>query len=187
MRTPRRHFAAPFVVTTAISAAAAATAACGSSKPKCLDCGAPMFPDRSMSPPDAALPDAAVARPDAAVVPPDAAPPTALATPDAALLVASTPFDLDFEGPWPTRWNVYKHGKKCVVTLQPDPCPPGWRCNPPPPDPRPYKCPDGVTFERSMMIELPVGGTECVIKPDDSACFDHGANCPGPRKVRCPR
>ena len=185
MRSPRRHFAAPFVITIA----SAGVGACSSAPPPDQppynpppptttdqNAGPPTSPDQNAGPPTS---------PDQNAGPPtspdqNAGPPR----PDPRPRPTTTPQMAD------TRWTVTKSGSSCMAMLQVE-CPKGEpgkpmpTCNPPPPFK--YDC-TGLTFDRPIQIVQQAGQADCYRIFETPKCPPQTAcNPPRPQKVACPK
>ncbi|HEU0032365.1 MAG TPA: hypothetical protein VFQ53_17155 [Kofleriaceae bacterium] len=161
-RTPRKTFAAPFVVTLA---------ACGG---------------KSAPPPQPPTPITTVepAQPQP-IAEPTAGEPTPATTPP---IQANPPPPKVQPATYEQHWRVSKGGDGCLAMPQvscPEPKNGGPRptCNPPPPIK--YACPTDVDVP--FEIVLREGATECFVVPPPMKC-PKGAMCnpPRPRKVDCP-
>lgn len=176
LRTPRRRFATPFVVTLA------AIPACTSASSH-----ATLAP----SEPEPAAVEASAATPSggefATPTPPAKNPPKPHKNP---------PEPEPDPGPPPAkfeqRWTVakIKGNPECSANLvvtcpQPQPGKPTPTCNPPPPIK--YACPAGLADGDTIKIILRVGATECFVDYGPLQC-PAGAKCnpPPPRKLPCP-
>ena len=89
------------------------------------------------------------------------------------------------------RWVLQMHDGKCSTRAnancpKPEPGKPMRTCNPP--APQPYTCPTGMTDGTTLAIVQWAGASDCVIPPPPVSC-PKGAMCnpPPPRKVACPR
>ena len=173
-RTPRRSFAAPFVVTLAAA-------------PACYVSNAPP----PQQPPPAAPAEQAPAHNAPGVVvanPPRPQPentPVAVANPprpqDHPVVVANPP--RPHAQPAGTTWHVFKSGDGCEAAVHVD-CPKGATCNPPPP--RKVECPVGLTMPKGLDIVSQGDGT-CIVAQEPVHCPPHAmCNPPRPRSFACP-
>jgi hypothetical protein len=86
-------------------------------------------------------------------------------------------------------WVLVKQGDGTCVAAVETHCAPGHpgSCNPP--APRPYACPANLTItaDRPIHIVKPAASTECILRIDAAPCHP-GATCnpPPPRKAACP-
>jgi hypothetical protein len=172
VRTLRRSFAAPFVVTLA-------TTACGPAKP--LN---PPGPHENPPPPTTKPTEPVVAAPD----------PVDQPTPAPGLEPADKKEPAKYERKWTVMRNMKPDAKatECRAFVDAN-CPKGEpgkpmpTCNPPPPIP--YTCPDGFSTDKgaTLKIVLRAGATECFVDYGPMKCPE-GAKCnpPPPRKLPCP-
>ena len=163
-RSPRRTFAAPFVLIAACAPAPRHEPVHGNPPPQ------PAQNEPPPEPVEKAPPTIIVANP------PPLTPPTA--PPEAA------PADARED------WFVEMRDGKCRAISNPH-CPPARNgvmvaCNPPPP--RDYKCPPGMANGDSMTI-VQVDKTICEVKRDHLPSCPPKAMCnpPPPRRLDCPK
>jgi hypothetical protein len=161
MRSPRRTFAAPFVITSSLAACTATV----------VERPPPSNPPPSNPPPTAVVVE----------TPPHAEPVVINANPPPP---EERPVVVEDR-----TWVVYMHDNKCTVGTHAS-CPknepgkPMHTCNPPPP--RPYECPRGMANNEQLTIEQ--RGDSCMIPSPHVNC-PAGAMCnpPPPRSVPCPK
>jgi hypothetical protein len=194
-RTPRRSFAAPFVITLAAAPACYVNSA-PAPQPQPQPQPAEQTPPQNapgtivMNPP---RPEPAQTQPD----PTQSHPPTPIMNPprpqpqDPAApqpVPAPTNPSVVMNPPRPepagTRWHVFKAEDSCKAVLDVR-CPEGATCNPPPPTK--IACPDGLTMPRGLNIVSQGNGT-CIVEPEPVSCPPHAmCNPPRPRSVSCPK
>ena len=199
-RTPRRSFAAPFVVTLA-----AAPACYVSSAPPPQS---PPTAEPAAQPPPQNAPGAVVANPPRPQPDPQTQPaspppnPSVVHNPPRPQHVDITPLNpaapqpaspppnpsVVMNPPRPaaagTTWHVFKTSDGCEAALNVS-CPKGAMCNPPPP--AKVDCPDGLTMPKGMNIVSQGDGT-CIVQPEPVSCPPHAVcNPPRPRSVSCPK
>ncbi|MGE0869112.1 MAG: hypothetical protein AB7P03_11125 [Kofleriaceae bacterium] len=193
-RSPRRSFAAPFVVTLVPSLATACyvettPAPAGPSPAPVMPAGAtspePAPPAASTAPAPLAPPPVIVANPPRPA--PQQPPP---------VVVANPPRPAPPPAPQPTtskhdvHWTIKKSNGACTAWLSPN-CPgakpgePQLACNPPPP--KKVACPDLVQEGGSIQIVRYAGRTDCLVDWGPITCPKNATcNPPPPRKVACP-
>ena len=173
MRSPRRSFAAPFVVTLAAIPACTVT---------------PAPPPRN--PPTATVVES---RPQTATVvesprPNENPPPPR----DPPIIHGNPPPPVEEPIPTPPpegRWLLTMSGGKCHTQAsascpQPKPGGPRIMCNPP--APHAYECPSGMTDGAS--VQIVAAGAGCQIPPPATHCPPKAmCNPPPPRRVPCPQ
>jgi hypothetical protein len=171
-RTPRRHFATPFVVTLAAAPACYVQSSPSSPQPPPpVAQPAPGQPASTQAPPVVVNPPP----PGAASQPgPTTAPPPATTAQPAG------------GAPAPVRerrWTVFRNDRGCSAMVEVK-CPPGAMCNPPPPVK--YACPDSMAVNDRITI-VSYDGTTCQIEPEMPKCPPNTrCNPPPPRQVACP-
>jgi len=164
-RTPRRSFAAPFVITLATAPACYVSSAPPPQQP-------PAAPPAEQAPPQNA---------PAVVV---ANPPRPQPDPQPTPAVVMNPPRPQPAEPAGTRWHVFRSGDGCEAAVSVD-CPKGAMCNPPPP--QKVDCPPGLTMPKGLDIVSQGDGT-CVVEPEPMNCPPHAmCNPPRPRSVSCPK
>jgi len=196
-RTPRRSFAAPFVVTLA---AAPACYVSNAPPPQQPPPAAPAeqaphnAPGVVVANPPRPQPEntpVAVANPPrpqdqnrpvvVANPPRPQDPPVPAAPQDHPVVVANPP--RPHAHPAGTTWHVFKAGDGCEAAVHVD-CPKGAMCNPPPP--RKVDCPAGLTMPKGLDIVSQGDGT-CIVAQEPVHCPPHAmCNPPRPRSVACP-
>ena len=183
-RTPRRSFAAPFVVTLAAVPACYVQSSPGPSGPP------PQPPPTQTAEPQPQpqQPPVIVANP-----PPPQQPTTDPSIPPGPVRPPSTPPRPD---PRPTKppvqttdayWTVYKaqDGSGCMAAIKVE-CQPKATCNPPPPFK--YACPENVTLDKPVTVVSQDGGATCFVQYDMPKCPPGVAcNPPRPQPVACPK
>lgn len=184
-RTPRRSFAAPFVVTLAAPLAA------------CFVQTAPAQQPHGNPPPDVAQqqqtppPDhVIVSNPPRPTTPPPSDPPPQQQPTNPVIMnpprptPTTTPTQTTPTPPKQTseKWTIFKQGAECMASIKTD-CPQGVMCNPPPPTK--YACPESTTLP--LVIETNDGGKTCTAEVQATSC-PKGAMCnpPRPRAYPCP-
>jgi hypothetical protein len=174
-RRPRTRFAAPLVVTLALSPACVLTER--SSRPPTAaptDPSAPQGPvGPTMNPPP----------PDRVPLPTDPVPPIKQTDPTTDVVQAGpTPQAA------PTTWRIWQNDsdKSCLVSMDVS-CPPApATCNPPPAK-KLASCPPGVTATSATTIQELAPG-ECFVMYAVPACpAGMACNPPRPAKIDCPR
>jgi len=181
MRSPRRSFAAPFVVTALGAAASAGFTSCN--PPAATRDTNPTGPDVVADPgagAGSADPGTGGADGSGELADPGAVGPGHGYT-------QPSPPRRDGE----TRWTVYRSDKGCMAAVQvdcPKPATPGGQmptCNPPPP--MTVTCPEGLSFDRPVEIGQYANDKTCYLVPAEYTCPE-GAICnpPPPRAVACP-
>jgi hypothetical protein len=168
MRTPRRHFATPLVLTVIGAAGSSGMTSCNP-------------PPATRNPPP---PDLQPVEPpaDAATTPTTTNP----APPDTTDQTPPPP-----EPTYAAAWTVTKRNGGCAAMRHiecPKPAEPGGpvpTCNPP--GPVKYVCPDGMAMDRPIEVVRYEGQDDCFVKQEPIRCPE-GATCnpPPPQKVTCP-
>ena len=135
-RTPRRSFAAPFVVTLAAPLAACFVQA---GPPPQQPPGNPPPPEvaqqQQTPPPDHVI----VSNPPRPVTPPPSDPPPQQKPPNPATMNPPRPQPVDQQPQSSSeKWTIFKQGNDCMASVKTE-CPKGAMCNPPPPIK--YACP----------------------------------------------
>jgi hypothetical protein len=158
-RTPRRSFAAPFVVTLAATA------------PACYV---------SSSPQGSAQPTPTTQTQTQTQTQPEQPEP---APGPGGPVVMNPPMP---QAPAPaagTKWTVYRAKDGCKAAYVVD-CPAGAMCNPPPPSD--YECPQNVSLDKPVTVAS--DGTGCFVQYEMPKCPPGVAcNPPRPQPVTCPR
>lgn len=191
-RTPRRSFAAPFVVTLATAPACYVSSAPPPQQPP---------PSQPAAQPAQNAPGVVVANP------PRPADPAQQPAPPPNISVVHNPprpqpADPGTQPPPPvppnpsvvmnpprpepagTKWHVFKTADGCEAALTID-CPKGAMCNPPPP--KKVDCPEGLVMPKGLNIVSQGDGT-CVVETEPVHCPPHAmCNPPRPRSVSCPK
>lgn len=189
-RTPRRSFAAPFVVTLAAVPACYVQTSPGPSGPPPSQ--PPPTQTAEPAQPTPPPPGPVVANPPRPTQPPPSQPstpppyrpdprptqppPTQTSTPPPPVQQAQE-----------SRWSLFKSndGSGCMAAIKVE-CQPKATCNPPPP----FKvaCPDGISLDKPVTVVTQDGGASCFVEfempkcPPGTAC-----NPPRPRPVACPK
>ncbi len=177
VRTLRRTFASPFVITLA-----AIPAACMVQSPPPRGGGQPVPTTEQQSRPQPT--EGGAMRQQGAEQGREQGPTTA---PTAPTTVISNPPRPGAEQVAPTtdrRWTVTRDGNKCQAFVKVS-CPPNTMCNPPPP--QAYACTPEIVQGSSMKIVQWAGQLTCQVEPEPMKC-PAGATCnpPRPRQVSCP-
>ena len=187
-RTPRRSFAAPFVVTLA-----AAPACYVQSGPPPQSAPAQPPPTQTAQPePQPQQPGPMIANPPPPATNQPAQPPP----PSHPVVVANPPRPTQPAPPQqqpnqnpaqtsPSRWTVYqaKDGA-CMAAIKVE-CQPKATCNPPPPFK--YACPTDISLEKPITVAT-YDGNSCFVEYAMPACPPKTAcNPPRPRPVACPK
>jgi hypothetical protein len=178
-RTPRRSFAAPFVVTLAAVPACYVQSSPGPSGPP-----PPPPTTQTAEPEPTEQPPVIVANP-----PPPQQPASQPSTPPPQ----QPPVRPD---PRPSKppvqttdsyWTVYKShdGSGCMAAIKVE-CHPKATCNPPPPFK--YACPDDVSLDKPLTVVSQDGGATCFVQFEMPKCPPGVAcNPPRPKPVTCPK
>lgn len=196
-RSPRRTFAAPFVVTlAAVPACYVDSTTPPPRQPQPVVSAPQPEPDTGgetvMANPPRPTP---APEPTPATTPPTKAGGGAVvqtggtATTPASPAPSAPPTATTY--PFDQRWTVTKSGTGCLAYAQVD-CPkpakkgdPVPTCNPPPP--MAIACPDGVTASASVTVVQYANQSECMVEPAPVKCPPNVmCNPPPPRKVACP-
>lgn len=172
-RTPRRSFAAPFVVTLAAGSACYVQ----SSPPRQ---GPPPQPPPTTSQPTQPGPQP----PPVIVNPPRPTQPTTTQTePPPPPSPTPTPPPV---APTSQKWSVYKtKDGTCMAAVNVE-CRKGATCNPPPPFK--YDCPPNMSLEQPVTVALMPDGQSCQVEYPMPKC-PQGVACnpPRPTPVACPK
>lgn len=184
-RTPRRSFAAPFVITlAAVPACYVQTAPPPNqppppppqTEPQSPPPQQPQGPVTVTNPPRPTPPPQ---QPD----PPPPRPPQPQPRPPQPQPQPTTPPVTTPHGDM--AWTVFKNADGCMAAIKVE-CQPKATCNPPPP----FKiaCPADVNLDKPVTVVSQDGGSTCMVQfpmptcPPGTAC-----NPPRPRRVECPK
>ena len=173
MRSQRRSFAAPFVITMVGAAGSSGFTSCNPPRQTGPE---PVIVTNPPPPPD---PNAGSAGSGSAVDPGGPNPNGGYTTDNAPR-------------PGETRWSIFKQGADCFAAIAvdcPKPATPGGpvpTCNPPPA--MKYACPTGLSMDRPLEIARWQNDTTCHVVPEKMTC-PAGAICNPPplRAVDCPK
>ena len=174
-RTPRRSFAAPFVVTLAAVPACYVQSAPPAAQPEPTpQQNAPATvvanPPRPQQEPVEQQPTTVVANPPR----PQEPPPTHTMNPPRPTGPAAG-----------TTWHVFKTKDGCEAALDVS-CPKGATCNPPPP--HAYTCPASLADGETLKIVKPAGSNVCQVDYGPMSCPPNTVcNPPRPRTIACPK